>query len=1143
MRPIIILILALNYHFLSSQTFTTKSALAEGQIVKLTILETGVYSISADQLRETGIDIENINPREIKLFGNGGGQLPEIIEISRPDDLTENGIIVTGESDGSFDANDQIIFYGEGPNKWRVNADQSAYDFTMNIYDEENYYFLVISEGNGKRLNDADPSTGSDFVSDSYLKDIRHEVDIINLLGDFDFTEGTGQEWYGETFTNQIEQSFPEFNFPDLRTDLPAFLNASFAARSDASSNVDIIINGNEYNKNIGAVVFANIESSYARLGNFDEQIELTNEDLNLSVRYNKVSNNAEGWLNFVQVSAFVGNTYRAGEPYHFYDPRTIDFNQSRFELSSNLSPTIWDVTDPLDVRRINTNSTGNTHSFSDQTLGQLKRYYVFDQNTDMKEVSNFEMIDNQNLHGIESAEFLIVYHKDFEAAAEKLYSHRLNVRPLNTILVDVDEIYNEFSSGKCDPTAIRDFARLLHLRDPEFRFILLMGDGSYDYRTIVPNQADENFIPVYETKASLDPIQGFPSDDYYGLLSDNDGIPSLAGALEVSVGRIPARTADHAMIMVDKVIHYETSRSTLGEWRNRLAFTADDEDSNIHINDADGIANSFEATFPQYNLEKIYFDAFQQESTPGGERYNEATKKINDGIFKGELVLNYLGHGGPRGWAQERVLKISDINGWDNPDRLPLIVTATCSFTGYDDPAVESAGEIAIGRADGGAVALFTTVRAVYASSNRRLTQAVFDQLMQRGEDGNFLRLGDILTKSKNANSQDTSRINSRKFAMIGDPTMTLAAPVHNIQLDLINGKTLEEILSDTLSALDNVTIEGHIEDHFGQELTDFNGNMFLTLFDKEKQVRTLVNDPGSREKDFDVRENVLFKGSATVENGRFSLSFFIPADINFNHGTGKISMYAVHDEEMMDAGGFFDQINIGGSAASDIVDDIGPDIQLFLNDDSFRSGGITHPNPLMIAQIEDDFGINISGTSIGHDLTVVIDDNTSEQFIVNDFYQSEPDNSTKGEVRFPLQDIEPGIHTLTFKAFDIANNSSEATIVFEVLDAPLEVISNIFAYPNPFSNFVNFGFEHDLDVNDLILSIEIFDITGKLVKTLTNDTFDGGYKTNEAFWDGMPDFGSNLANGTYLYRVNLRSSDETTNLYSNFNKLIKIE
>ncbi|MEL6925793.1 MAG: type IX secretion system sortase PorU, partial [Bacteroidota bacterium] len=481
----------------------------------------------------------------------------------------------------------------------------------------------------------------------------------------------------------------------------------------------------------------------------------------------------------------------------------------------------------------------------------------------------------------------------------------------------------------------------------------------------------------------------GFTSDDYFGLLDDDEGRDNLQGGLDISIGRLPVRNLAEAQIAVDKIISYDTDSRAMNDWINRITFVADDQDNNTHIRDADGIARDLQNDHERLNIDKIYFDAYQQVSTAGGEKYPAVTNAINANIFKGLLVMNYLGHGGWKGWSQERVMGINDIKSWTNKNALPLFVTATCSFSGYDDPTLTTGGEEVFLNERGGAIALFSTVRAVYASSNEALTSSVFRTIFEK-EDGRFRTLGETLRVAKNRLGTSSSiNTNSRKFTLLGDPAMRLALPEYNVQTTKINGLALDTMRSDTIRALQRVTIEGMVVDDDGQPVTDFNGKVYPTIYDKQVRLFTLGQDEDSSVRGFDLQKSVIFKGTASVVNGQFQFTFVVPRDINFEFGRGKISYYA-SDESSRDATGYYNEVVIGGTDDNALSDQIGPEIEVFMNDTTFAFGGLTNTDPILLVKLRDDNGINVVGNSIGHDLTAVLDGNTQNTLQLNDFYES---------------------------------------------------------------------------------------------------------------------------------------------------------
>jgi len=1109
------------------------SVLNQGEIYKLTVKETGIYKLDKSFFDANSINLSSVNPKNIKVYGNGGGTVPELISSFRNEDLVENPIFVSGENDGTFDSGDFVLFYGQGPDVYHSNGTRMVYD--KNIYDDENFYFLVISDGAGKRIesihDDANPIPDPNQSFSGYNKILRYERDIINLLGAFGPTHGTGQRWFGEILTNETTKDFSsEFNISSITANTELKVSAVLAARSSRDAAFEILLNNQQFNIKTSNVDISDIEDPYADLVYFNETIENINSLNTLRVSFDKEGISiAEGWLDFIEVNANVPNRY-SGNPYHFNVEASLDDMASEYKINSAISLDVWDVTDPSNAKFATVEFSNNTVSFVGDTDFSLKNYYVFNKNSNTLTPVETEEVAHQNLHGIDGANFVIIYHPLFKSAAERLKEHRSTVNAISTEIVNIEHVYNEFSSGRCDPVAIRDFARHLRAINSEFNYLLLFGDGSYDYKNIGKNNVDQNFIPVYETAESINPITGFPSDDFYGLISDDEGGSNLNGKLDIAIGRLPVKDATEANNLIDKIIHYETAPSTFGDWRLRVGFTADDEDSNLHVNQADEIARKVEKNEPVLNQEKVYFDAFKQESTPGGQRYPQAETTLNENIFKGQLILNYLGHGGNKGWAQERVLKLSDIESWNNPDKLPVFITATCSFTSYDDPTIVSAGEAALLRKNSGAVALFTTTRAVYASENKRLTEATFDTIFS-ANNGINLRLGEILRRAKN--SVNTENINSRKFVLIGDPTMRLAFPQNKITIDKINGKDLSEVALDTFGALQKIEIKGRITDHNGSFMSDFNGKLDLTLFDKPTDISTLRNDNASLIKNFKLRNSILFKGSATVENGEYAIDFYLPQDINYSIGRGKISMYAT-DEVSTDAAGYYDDIIIGGSNQIVLENDAPPAIQLFMNDFNFKEGGITNSEPILLADIEDDYGINLSGTSIGHDLTAIIDGKTENTIILNNFFEPETNNFTKGIVRFPLADLSPGLHTIEVKAWDIANNSSVGELTFKVVEEPQGEI-HVQAFPNPAVYDPYFAVEHDLAGQDIQLELEIYSTAGQLLLEYSQIRYASGFRE-------IIEFGTNLANGIYLFKVKLRSLDGNEIRESDFSKFVKI-
>ena len=1113
-------------------TFADNSVLASGIIHKVSFSESGVYKLDYNFLKDLGVDVDNINPKNLAVYTSQGKALAENIIEDRFDDLIESPIFIKGEADNTFNATDYVLFYATGDDSW--NTASAKYNYEKNIYSDFNYAYIKVKETTGKRLGTSASISTTAFSSSVYNSLQRYEEDKVNLLAAFTATQGTGQLWFGDRYNTVKEYDYTDkFDLTGYVPGEEIEVRLGFAGRTDENtSRVYLDIDGNTLDKSLSRINDSGSISTnrYANYALMNKTTTINNPNGKIVVRYPFQGNDvSEGWLDYLQL--IIPKTLNFGSaPILISNQESL--NHSTTALSLTGSPDhIWDVTNQDDIKNAFVDNGQIKYSSQDE----LRLFYAFNEATAMTP-TKVGVVENQNLHAIDDVELLIVYHPAFENDIDRYVEHRSSFGNLNVKAININHVYNEFSGGKVDPSAIRDFAKMVYDRTLNFKYLLLVGDGSYDYKQLTPDVPDHNFIPAYETKESLDPIDGFPSDDYYALLDLNEGT-DLVGQLDIAVGRFPVKTAEEFTGLVDKLIHYDTHPDTQGDWKLKLGFAADDEDSGRHLTDTEDIAIKTKAKYPDFNQQKIYFDAFIQESTPGGARFPDATKELNNSVFKGVLVLNYLGHGGPKGWAQERVLQVSDVQSWNNYDNIPLLITATCSFTGYDEPSVESAGEVSFLNEKGGTIALFSTTRAVFASDNKRLVLSVYDTMFST-QGGQLQTLGEIIMRGKNSNFQDTLKINARKFSLIGDPSMRLSVPLLNVQTSTVNGISVNEF-SDTLGALEQVTIEGIITDQNGQLVNDYNGIVYPTIFDKESTLITLANDSNSGKKPFNVIKNVLFKGAATVTNGVFSFTFVVPKDINYAYGPGRISYYATNPD-LVDAKGSSDEFIIGGTSNNILSDNQGPDIQIFMNDESFVYGGITNADPVLLIKLEDENGINVAGTSIGHDLSGTLDEDNQGTFIMNDFYEATVDNFRQGSARYPISELESGRHSITVKAWDVLNNSSEARSEFVVIKDGDNVLEHVLNYPNPFTTSTNFQFEHDLASTELDILVSIYTITGKVIKTIEATKYATGFRIDDIHWDGTDDFGSDIGKGVYLYKIKARSDEFNLVRESEFEKLV---
>ncbi len=1123
--------------------FADNSVLRNGAIAKFGVSNSGIYRLDYNFLKnDLGIaNIDNIDPRTFKLYGNGGQMLPERAGDARPDDLTENAIFISGEADGRFNTGDFILFYAVGPTPTLVRdlATDPELHIETHLYDRHAWYFIKTGEGgNGLRVADQPSLTNATATTEQFDDVRRIEEEKINLLNSFGSAQGSGKRWFGDLFRSG-RKTTEDFEFPNIVTGISADFRALFAGRSNVTTSVRFTAGTAVFTRNIGGVNISNNESAYAREARIASTFTPTVDKFQVVTEYLASSPESEGWLDFIEIQARRRLTM-AGTSMVFRDLQTLANNSTLFRLGGTAAGTaVWDITNPQRPGRQQVNASGGTLEFGAATRGIARTFIAFVENTTFpKPERAVKQIDNQNLHALTNLDMVIVYPAEFEAAAQRLADHRRRFSGLTVASVRIDQVFNEFSSGAKDPTAIRDFAKMLYERNPRFNYLLLFGDGSFDPKNNSKGDNNLDFIPVFETEESFEPVEAFPSDDYFGLLSDKEG-GELTGSLDIAVGRITPRSLTEADAIVDKIVAYDSSSETLGDWRQRLMFIADDEDGNAHINQADKLSGEALATEDWFNSEKIYLDAYQQVATSGGQRYPDAKAAINANIFKGALMVQYIGHGGPRGWAQERLIDNSDIANWENPNRYPLLITATCSFGGYDDYTNLTGGEQALIKPRSGAIALYTTTRAVYIDGNERLTDAVQDNIFKR-VNGQYRTIGNILNISKNTLTSFNEN-NGRRFTLLGDPAMYLALPKMRVQTDSVNGKVFDITRPDTLRALSRASVAGSVTDTLGRLLSDYNGRVFITIFDKKQVLRTLGQDPGSPVRTFDVQRNAVFRGVATVRNGRFRISFVVPKDINYTFGRGKVSYYA-ENGTTLDAAGADDAFVIGG-AANDIKDNTPPLVQVFMNTADFAFGGMTDDNPKIFVQCADDFGMNVSGTSLGHDLTAILDDKVQETIVLNDFYQSKQDDAAKGTALYPLRNLSTGRHTLRVKGWDIANNSGEGYTEFIVSEDGKAALEQVLNYPNPFTTNTTFQFGHNLAGQQLDVQITIFSVSGKVVKTIQHSAPSEGYRVSDIPWDGKDEYGDRLGKGVYLYRVKVRGTDnggQDSTVESKFEKLV---
>ncbi len=1102
----------------AQRAYAANSVLLTGNWYRIAVKQEGIYKVDIPLLTALGIATTNLSSASIRLYGNGGGMLDENNAVSRPDDLFENPIEMSDGGDGIFNGADYFLFYAPGPNRWLKDSANQSFRHQKNLYSDTAYYYISIG-GTGKRIPSQPATAAPNVTVNSFNERYFYENDLVNLLN-------SGKEWYGEEFNNNLGGSLTRsftVDWPGLLTSQPVTLATDLAAKSvGANSSFSVKIN----NQAVQSVNLPGVSGNVLDpVGTSSTQRNTTNvaqTSLAVLFTYTPSVTGAQGWLNWFELFGRRSLSVNGTNPLFFRDWQSVGTNSvAGYSINNNgTSMSVWEITDPLQPVKMNTVNSAAQTSFSNDA-SRLREYVGFANANALTPVA-VGKITNQNLHNSGVADMIIITYPSLSDQAQRLARFHLQQDGYTSVVVTPDQVYQEFSGGSPDPSALRDFVKMYYDKagtdiSKRPKYLLLFGSASYDYRYRI--SGNTNFVPGYESVNSLDPLATYTSDDFFGLLDDGDDINqnNTSVTIDIGIGRIPARSNDEAKTMVDKIIRYR-SPTGLGAWRNQSVFLADDGDQNLHLNDAETVSADANTANPLFNQYKIYLDAYPLVSSSAGARYPAVNDAIVNQVFNGALIFNYSGHGSYQRLAEEAVLTQDELNRFNNPDKLPLFITASCDFAPHDDPSKNSLGAgILTGNANG-AIALLTTTRLVFAYSNRVINDNYLQIALKPQSNGQYLTLGESVKQAKNFTSLISGDLlNNRKFTLLGDPALRLAFPELRLQLTSINGKTITG--SDTLKALQKYTFTGVVTDGSGNPVNSFNGTVHPTVFDKAQLVKTLGNDPSSIVTNFSQQTAVLYKGNATVANGQFSFSFIVPKDINYQSGHGRISLYA--DDGTHDANGVNTSFYVGGTTNNIITDNTGPVIKPYLNDDKFQNGGLTNENPVLLVKLFDSSGISTSGNGIGHDITAIIDGVERDILVLNDFYTADKDNYQQGQVLYQLPTLTEGKHSIRIKAWDVADNSSEALLDCIVVKQNRLLITNVRNYPNPFAVTTTFAFEHNQPNTDLDVTINIYTENGALVKQIKQIVNTGGTRNCQINWNGNNQSGAKLAKGIYIYKV----------------------
>lgn len=1120
---IIVCILSLLSMRLGAQTarYAAHSVLAEGKWVKVKVDQTGIYKLTHAELQAMGFS----DPTKVSVHGYGGAMLAEDFSQPYTDDLPATPV---------WRGNDYLLFYAQGPIQWSYDRSEALFTHTRNPYATAGYYFLTDAT---ETMEMATQPTveGATVRLTTFDEHLLHEQELVSL-------SQSGRELFGEDFSGATPRAITTFSSLPGITNGDAKVTMRFVSKvSSGSGQATLSVN----NSNLLSLTLPSTTSSYvaaaSRIGTALWEGE-KQEKNSFIVSYSSASH-SNVRLDYIRLQ-YERTLQNSGAFTLFRSVASIG-NVSRFLIEGADAQTlVFDVTDPNQVKQMETTLEGTTLSFS-IAAGSLREFAVVQPNRNFTSPTVIGEVANQDLHGLEQQDMIILAPKDLTAQAERLAEAHRTQDGLTVQVVNPEAVYNEFSSGTPDATAYRRFMKMFYDRSQTQgnppRYLLLFGDGIFDNRGLcseVKNISLNNMLLTFQSQESLIEFSSysysFATDDYFGFLDDASGSNLSTDKMRIGVGRFPVRTVTEATQMVDKVIGYMNGAS--GSWKNNMTFVADDGSNadsytTRHAEQAEVLAQYIEANCPAILTNKVYFDTYKRSNTGG---YPDVHEKIASLLKSGQLLINYTGHGNTTSWADEHVWTQNDIEQ-STYTRLPVWVTATCDFTRFD-AVTTSAGESVFLNPTSGGIALFTTTRTVESSGNAALNQRLYQYLFTPKADGEYRSLGEAMMETKCA----LTGVNKLNFILIGDPALKMAIPDYQVKVTTINGASVENG-PIKFQALQQITVAGEIRTPDAQVAADFSGQLQATVMDSQDTITTLGNNTVNGEKvyfRYPDYPNTLYIGQGTVTNGKFQFSFTVPKDISYSNRMGKMSLYALA-EDNREAQGAFQNYQVGGTAEVAEQDTIGPVIRkLYLNDTTFVAGGQVNATPYFVARLWDQSGVNITGSSIGHDIMLTIDNLPSRSYNLNGYYALVSDAEGEGLVQFSIPQLSPGVHTAEFKVWDILNNSTTYTFTFEVVEGLKPNLIDLYATPNPARAQVEFSLAHDRPESNLEVTIFVYDMTGKLLWNTTKQGSSELFKAYVVTWDLCDNGGRRLRPGVYLYRAAIRcnSSKEVTKA----NKLI---
>lgn len=1079
-----------------SSRYASESVLNSGKWVKIQVAEDGIYKLTAADLKKMGFS----NLDKVAVYGYGGWPLDEDFSTTYIDDVPEVAV---------WRSADYLLFYGKGPRKWEYSSSDKSFIHTNNPYSNYGYYFVSEKETTGRTMEKAASAAGATLQVTTFDDYVLHEEELVSV-------NSSGRELYGESFTSTLSRDFT-ISVPGITND-EGKATLSFISRGNGTITMNV--NGNALIS--GSVSVPSDEYEVAR-ELYRERAWMADkgETVKVNIGYS-TTGHKNVHLNYFRLQ--MKRQLKVYDNYTFFRSLSARGNASRFVIQgADASTLVFDVTDGVNPQQMETSLNGTELSFSIPASASLREFVVV-KPSQIKAPVTVGEVANQNLHALPQQDMIIIAQPNFTTQAERLAEAHRTKDNLTVRVVTPESIYNEFSSGTPDATAYRRFMKMFYDRKTSEadapKYLLLFGDGSFDNRKLTSawKSVDmSNMLLTYQTENSLS-SQSYVIDDYFGFLDDADNKKSLQNKkLCLGIGRFPIRTVEQATQMVDKVISYMENKNT-GSWKNNLCFMADDGSNTDgfmteHMEFADQLAGYVESEHPEFLVNKLYYDAYKKDMTAG--TYPDVRSGLQKLLKDGLLLFNYTGHGGTTALSDEKVLTQTDINQFTYT-HLPVWVTATCDFTRFDDLNTSAGEDVFLNKSSGG-IALFTTVRVAYSRPNFPINDNVIRNLFERN-NGRRRTLGEVMQATKNT----LSSVYKLGFCLIGDPAVKMAYPEFGMKVTTVNGQSVDGN-SISFKALEKITVEGEVLDVSGQLVTDFTGIVNPTVKDSKVTVTCLKNSNKDDSPAFTFTDypNTIFIGNDSVRNGKFSFTFTVPKDISYSNLQGKMNLYAVDTESGNEAQGNFDNFIVGGTSDTAETDTIGPEIRaLYLNDTTFVDGGQVNTTPYFVAELWDKSGVNITGSSVGHDMMLVIDESTVLSYNLNSYYELLPGEDGTGIVKFPIPALEPGKHTAEFWVWDILNNSTVRTFTFEVVEGLKPFLFDVIATPGIAREQVTFHLMHNRPESRMRVGIMVYDLAGRQLWKHEESGTSGLFENYTVSWD-LTSGGARMRPGVYIYRA----------------------